>query len=542
MRRNKWGISALAAFTAISVTVAGCSEKQEKAPEAQEKQAPSNLNATGMPIAKEKLTLRMVAGKSAVTKNFEDMKFFKDLETKSNIHIDWEPIPDASLKEKINLIFAGGELPDAFYGHYILQNDEVLNYGTQGVLIPLEGLIDKYAPNIKKLFDANPGYKKDLTAPDGHIYSLPTIDESNATAKDALFINKKWLDKLNLQVPTTTEEFYKVLQAFKENDMNGNGKKDEIPFSFRWDSNIQGLYSMFGSFGLTDRYGKAEMLNHIVMKGDKVTYSAVQPEYKEAIQYFHRLFKEGLIDREGFTHDQKMYLAKLKSKENNVGAFVGWSINSTLGTGNDQFVAVPPLKGPKGTQLWAKYQSGILSKGAFAITSVNKHPEATIRWADMMYDPMVSLQASKGVFGLNMKELPDGRIETLEPPQGMSADEFRHKEAPGSKSLFSITKETQAKLVVPESATEKQKLEELYAPFQEKNIFPGVYFNATELDSLVKYFTDIDTYASKMYAKWLLDGGIESEWDAYVKKMNDMGLEKMIAIYQSAYDRYHGKK
>lgn len=44
------------------------------------------------------------------------------------------------------------------------------------------------------------------------------------------FINKAWLDQLGLEVPTTTEELYELLCAFRDNDMNGNGDTtDEIP-------------------------------------------------------------------------------------------------------------------------------------------------------------------------------------------------------------------------------------------------------------------------------------------------------------------------
>lgn len=537
MKWGKWGKTVLAATLVSSLALTACGSKPDSAGSASATN--DNFNATGLPIVKEKVTLKMVGGKAATTKNFEEMQFFKEIEEKTNVNIEWELIPDASLAEKINLLFASGELPDAFYGHYILQNNEVLNNGSQGLLIPLEDLIDKHAPNLKKIMDENPDFRKELTAPDGHIYSLPTIDTSYPSAKDALFINKAWLDKLNLPVPTTTDEFAKVLKAFKDNDMNGNGKQDEIPFTFRHDNANTGIYSMFGSFGIVDHLNKAANLNHITMKDDTVLYAAAEPEYKEAIQYFHELFKQGLIDQEAFTHDNKVYTAKIKSKEKNIGAFVNWSLTSTFGVDESaDFIPLPPLKGPNGHQMWGRSNVGILSKGAFAISNTNEHPEVTMRWIDEMYNWKTSAQANKGVIGLNMKELPEGKLETIPAPKGMSNDEFRHKEAPGSKSVFAITKEFKDKVVSPNASNEKEELEKLYKPFQEKNIYPNLYFTIEENEQLSKYLADIDTYVTKQYAKWLMQGGIENEWDGYLKKLNEMGLKEMIKIYQDAYDRY----
>ncbi|UUZ85261.1 extracellular solute-binding protein [Paenibacillus sp. P26] len=287
-------------------------------------QAPANLNPTGLPIVKDKVTLK-IAGFYGLAgqKPFGEPPFFKSVEEKTNVHVDWQMNDANGFKEKKNLMFASGDLPDAFYGHYILETDEVVKYGYQGLFIPLEGLIDKYAPNFKKILDENPDYKKDLTAPDGHIYSPPTVDDTYPKSKDALFINKKWLDKLGMPPPTTPDEFYKTLKAFKDNDMNGNGKKDEVPFSFRVHA-ITGIYSMYGSFGPLDKQ------DHIIMKGDQVVYTAVQPEYKEATKYFNKLFAEGLVDQESLTHDEKVYGSKLRSKDRNVGAFVAWTASTYM--------------------------------------------------------------------------------------------------------------------------------------------------------------------------------------------------------------------
>ena len=44
-----------------------------------------------------------------------------------------------------------------------------------------------------------------------------------------IWMNMKWLENLDLEVPTTSEELKDVLTAFATQDPNGNGVKDEIP-------------------------------------------------------------------------------------------------------------------------------------------------------------------------------------------------------------------------------------------------------------------------------------------------------------------------
>ena len=84
--------------------------------------------------------------------------------------------------------------------------------------------------------------------PDGTIYTLPQVN-SGAELRVArkLFINKKWLENVNMEVPTTTEELYQLLKAFKEQDANGNGDpNDEIPLCSQDWTSIQ--ESLFGAF------------------------------------------------------------------------------------------------------------------------------------------------------------------------------------------------------------------------------------------------------------------------------------------------------
>ena len=225
----------------------------------------------GLPIVDNKVTFELAA-KTRHNKNFANLEFFQELEEKTNVHIEWNMSSEDGWKEKKGLLFSG-DLPDAFFGQAILTDVDVIKYASQGLLIPLDDLIEQYCPNIKALLERG-SYRKELTAPDGHIYALPNSTELSPMTHDKLFINKTWLDQLGLPMPTTIEEFTETLRAFKENDMNGNGRADEIPFSFLYNRKENGLFSLFGSFGQLDK------LDHFIVDEDgNVVYTAITEPY-----------------------------------------------------------------------------------------------------------------------------------------------------------------------------------------------------------------------------------------------------------------------
>ncbi len=494
-----------------------------------------NMYKEGLPIVKEKVTFNFVSNKDVRMQDFEDMVFFKKMEEKTNIHIDWELVDDSNWAQKKNLILASGEWPDAFYMG--LGYNDVAQYGPEGVFIKLDDLIEKYCPNIQKAFEEEPLYRRLCTSADGNIYSLGYANEDeNQYNSDQLFIYKPWLDKLELPVPSTLDEFYDTLKAFKNDDPNGNGKPDEIPFSFRANNRIQGLISLFGSFGRVDP------TNHIIVEGGKIVFTADKLEYKKAIAYFHTYFKEGLFDPEGFTQDIKQYFAKGKTEEVTLGSFMLWNAENMAGTERaENYVPVPPLKGPGGHQIWRKYNgnNGSINGAGFAITKSCNNPEIIMRWVDQMYEKKNSAQIIWGALDIVLKEGDSGILEFNPTPEGMGFDEFRRKNAPlfGPSALFA--KDYGKVVMHPDFQKSKMKIKrEVYDPYLTDESLPGIPYTKEESDWLASSGEDINNYVDDNRAKWLLNGGIEKEWDEYLKRLEQLKLAEHLDMLQNAYDRF----
>ena len=259
---------------------------------------------------KDEVTLKFMTSSSPLSPKDPNQKLIlKRMEKATNVHIDWTNY-QSDFAEKRNLDISSGDLPDAIHNDGA-SDVELMNWAKQGVIIPVEDLINDYMPNLKKILDENPQYKSMITAPDGHIYSFPWIEElgegkeSIHSVNDMAWINVDWLKKLNLPMPQTTDDLVKVLEAFKTQDPNGNGKQDEIPMSFVNGGGNEDFKMLFGAFGIGDND------DHLVVNNDgTVDFTADNEEYKEGVKFMRQLQEKGLIDKEAFEQDWNTYIAK----------------------------------------------------------------------------------------------------------------------------------------------------------------------------------------------------------------------------------------
>ena len=173
-----------------------------------------NFNETGLPIVKEPVELTFLYVKGANTMDFKDNAMFQQMEKDTNVKINWQYAGDADWGEQKSLLLASGDLPDVFFGDNALKDNDIAT--NLDMFIPLEEYVEKYCPNIKAAWEAEPTMRQMVTNPDGHIYTLPGKKPLRPKGCDTPFINKAWLDRLGLEIPTTVDEWYEVLKAFKD--------------------------------------------------------------------------------------------------------------------------------------------------------------------------------------------------------------------------------------------------------------------------------------------------------------------------------------
>ncbi len=474
-------------------------------------------------------------------------------EAETNVQFDWTIVPSTSKAERIATTFASGELPDIFVN--TLDNTQVLTYGMAGALLPISDYLE-YMPNFSAILEAMPAVKTAVTMPDGKIYGLPQINTysvwpgNGVYVKTTAFINKTWLDKLGLEMPTTTEELQAVLTAFKENDPNGNGQADEIPLSF-----VYGGWAETPSALLYAPFGIIGMANQLNVQEGKAFYAVQDERYINAAKYIRGLWDAGLIDPEAYTQDSKRYYAKGLEETEVYGVFIDWTGNSTvgnarilgadneLGTGDETYVPLPPLAGPDGTVLWENQAAGI-NTNRLCIASTAENPELLARWADYLYTPDNSIQEIWGQFETHTRKNEDGSWTRIAPPEGVNGDEWLLQTSTrGLPALLTDQMVEKFDTVYPDGSMGskrtdlKYKLSSVYAPFAAKEFYPTVVISPEANERIAVLMTPLRNAMIEQEVAWLTgQGDIEAEYPAFIERLKSLGLEEVVKIYQDAKD------
>lgn len=277
------------------------------------------LTEIPLPITSEPFTIDYWrandAKLTASLNNFGDMAAYKEKEKLTGIKVKFTHPPLGQQRDQFNLLISTKELPDVIYYNWADAVGGPEKMIKDGRIIRLNELIDSYAPNLKRIIESDPDVKKQIALDDGTIYMFPPLklDALKLNATSGLIMRQDWLDKLNLKVPTNIDEWYTVLKAFKEQDPNGNGKPDELPFTGNWGpGNLTKLHDFAAAFGV---------IGGFQMNGDKVEFGPIQPGYRDFLETMAKWYKEGLIDPEIMTNDGKAFDYKVTS--NLAGAYQG---------------------------------------------------------------------------------------------------------------------------------------------------------------------------------------------------------------------------
>lgn len=488
----------------------------------------------------ETATLRMLTHAPAISEQDPSKRvIFQRLEEETNVKINWTCYVDDQFGDKRNLALSKKDtLPDVVFDANMTTYD-LLRYSKQGVIIAVDDLINQYMPNLSKILDENPEYRKMITAPDGHIYSFPWIEELGS-GKEAIqavgnipYINKKWLDELGLAIPTTTDELTEVLKAFKNN--TPEGKTDVIPMSFIINGGDQDPGILLGAFGEGDNAD-----HYLVTNDKKVIYSTVQEGYKEGIKWLNSLQNEGVLDAEAFTQDWATFVNK--GKNGRYGMFFTWDAANVVSNPED-YIALPALAGPDGTVNVPRSNGFGVDVGRCVITTANKNLELTAKWIDELYEPLQSIQNNWGTYGDEVKQnvfelKEDGTLSHLD-LEGSSPWEVRANQYVAGP--LAILDEYYGKYTtMPDDAA--ARLDILHTNFvkdmKAEYNYPLVFMTTEDTEALTQYETAIRSFTERKKAEWILNGGIDEEWDSYLQEMESLGLSKMLEIKQRYLDEY----
>lgn len=490
----------------------------------------------------------------------EDLKtntFTAYLEKKLHIKFEFDIANSVVRKERKQMAFASGDYPDVFLGGE-LTPDEQVKYGMAGVLRPLGDLIDQYGDNIKRKLTESPELRKAITAPDGNIYALPSVNECfHCWYAQKLWVNTDWLNKLNLSPPATTEQFYEMLKAFKTKDPNGNGIADEIPLTGAtdsWHSKITGFLMSAFIYNTDD--------NYLYVVDGKVGLSAVQPQWKEGLTYIRKLYKEGLIDPSAFTQTIDG-LVQLATQDGDIvlGSATLGHIRMAFGSldneRNKQYDTIPPLIGPNGYQAAGYFKT--FYSGQFAITDKASESQAVaaIQLADYLYSEEAAVLNEFGPEGLWWRRGLPGEVDEHGRPAKytINPEYFTRTTQNENWSQMGISyrdRDLRESWAVPSDPYSQEGYEHRlyketiknYAGKEPEEVYPAnLYVDPAIAFEAARLRVQINEYVESNMVQFITGTkSIEEEWDQYLEGFKGLKLERYLDFYQKAYDNYRNNQ
>ena len=314
------------------------------------------------------------AGAGTITDNELTRWIKKEFGSKYNANVEFVSVPRSQEVQQLNVLMAAGEAPDIVFSY---DYTTMYNFNKNGGLSDLTEYVDK-AENLKKLLgDDVLNYGK----VDGKQALIPA--RRIITGRMGQLMRKDWLDKLGMKAPTTKEEFYNVLKAFKEKDPGNVGDK-LIPWAIS--ASTPYFTDLLYSFAEWDQMDEAETA---------VTPWPMKPGFKEGVRFMNKLYNEGLISTDfaldkdskqmqsdfangyvGFINDD--FARPLQS-----GSYYNTLKNNVPGA---ELVAVDTFEDKNGNHPKEVYNPVGLY---IAVPKSSKNAELAVKYLDWMSDPEI---------------------------------------------------------------------------------------------------------------------------------------------------------
>ena len=472
-----------------------------------------------------------------------EYKLLQDMQKATNIKLEYlwcaaDTADDAETKK--NNAIATGEIPD-----FMIVSDAQLSLLAKSDLINknLGPIYDMYASETMKQWTTAEGNDALGSATyGGKLIAIPLVQSASDSAP-LLWIRKDWLNNLGMEVPTTLDQLYAVMKAFKENDPDKDGKADTVGIALHKNflsngtGDCYGLFSGFGSYPTSwVEDGKGGL-----------TYGAITPESKEALAYLAKAYKEGLI-QEDFSVKDDSGTTELTASST-AGIQYGmmwnamWPLNMTLDNDpNADWVAcaIPGVEG-LGTP-------GIkLSLVGYAVISADcKHPEAVIKllnyWCYIMGEAPLEEYNSILVEQDGMPQVPQHHVmlKTWNPLKNLDAY-YAVKEAIETNDTSKMNAEEMGYYndVVAYMNGDMSKYggmktfgptgsayEAMAAYAEAKNYYMDK-FTGPQTPTMAKNMSIIEDKVYEFYTKVIMGVASVDEFDAFVAELGNLGLTQI---------------
>ena len=478
---------------------------------------------------------------------YSSWKEFQKLFKEKGLNPKFEVVANDQYQTTLQTRMASAtDMPD-FLNVTGLGDDTILNFVDKGTILPVNQIIDEHSDGTAKQFFAEGGKGARSNAlnaaENGNVYWISqiqatTYDGKPGSTNQVISVRKDWLDKLNLEVPKTADDFYHMLKAFREKDANGNGQQDEV-LAFNpaaWNN------------GIAQWFGLVNEISCFVIEDGKAVSPWYQPGIKDYFKYLNKLAKEGLMDTStiggGDPLDQVI-------AENKAGAIFDYCMQTWQepGTGDPDAAYLPigPLKATDAAEPILAIEPPYLSYNRWAFTKECKDLDVAGTLLDILCSDKYMELTQWGIEG-ETYEVKDGEKKLLPIALNASWEQSAKEGKAIGDSLWAngsmfpkrrfVPMENEIS-IVPEYKAEFQRNIIDYhptTPLGKENYFPVP--TQEQVQRRLELNTDLGTQSSQLATQLILGQISMDDWDSHIQSLKDLGLDEILKIDQTLLDRY----
>lgn len=479
--------------------------------------------------------------------NFADTPLYKHVFEKTGITVEFLHPPEGQATEQFNLMIASGELPDIVEWNWHNYPGGVSKAIADGIIRPLNAIIEDYAPNLSRLFAENPSWARQAMNDEGHIHAFPFIrDDRDGDNRlhvwFGIFLRNDWLNRLNLPVPETYAEWETTLTAFRDNI-------DGVTAPLSYESFVGWSNPFLSGFGSNMGF---------FMEGDEVLWGPMQPGFRDWLELFHRWYDLGLLDQEIATVDRRAVEAKVLG--NQTGATVGMkggrlghylfamkevdpefdliaSRAPVINRGDPKLFGMGPLSQGAGA-------IGTMGEAAITTDANDEEVEIAARFLDFGYT-----QEGYLVFNYGIENESYAMVDGM--PR-LTDIIFNHPEGwPLVQALSAYARTTsagpfmQSKMIREQVNVWPQQVAAAepwtwsnFQPDGKYTWLPRTTPTAEEATELASIMSQLNTLRDETVLRIITGAADINEWEAFKGKAIEIGIERAIEIQEAAVQRF----
>lgn len=460
-----------------------------------------------------------------------------EVEKRLGINLEFIQPPASNRAEMFQLMVASGNLPDIiqYQNEYVGGGEKAV---ADGVFLPINDYLEEYCPDYLIRMNEDPSRPRDCMEDSGLMYWFKNIMNRRQQSYNGLLIRGDWLEKLNLEMPTTYDEMHDVLVAFKENFTGGEAPMEIYQDGFGYGQAWCGGFNIEVETPTNDWFFYDEDAGEVVC-------SAFQDGFKEYIEMMAQWYAEGLIDP-NYTTNIAPWGNPERIGSNKTGVYTGmftqagnYYQNSGIVEEGGYFDLVPPLnKNESDEHRFGQYRPSSVNTNGFVITSACKNVEAALRLINYFYTEEGSLLANYGLEGVTFEYGEDGKPyvnDLIKKNPNMNLSGARFANLIRNVGMYTYRD------VEDDSVDEFQrKYMTVWDNKNYSNMIVQQYlsYTADESKEFASIMSDANTYILEWSNKFISGVTPLDQWDTFMSGLEALNIDRATELCEATYDRY----